>query len=88
MQHALSAYYPRLRPRVDVNRVDVTCWNKDGHSDSLDRFLQDPTIRIEDCTRAAREPDWCHHCAAPTPLVARLGASSSARLAQLLGGAA
>ncbi|MEO6595303.1 MAG: DNA polymerase, partial [Planctomycetota bacterium] len=32
MRHALRHYYPKLQPRIDVNRVDVTCWNKDGRS--------------------------------------------------------
>ncbi len=46
MSLALRTYYPKLQPRVDVNKADMSCWNKDGRSDSLDRFLQDPDIRI------------------------------------------
>jgi len=41
MQLAVRTYYPALQPRVDINKVDPTCWNKDGHSDSLQRFLED-----------------------------------------------
>ena len=48
MSLALRTYYPKLRPRVDVNASDVTCWNKDGKSNSLDQFLANPDIRIED----------------------------------------
>lgn len=49
MRSAMRAYYPKLQARVDFNRADTSCWNKDGHSDSLARFLADPEIRIEDC---------------------------------------
>lgn len=39
MAQAVRRYYPALRPRIDVNDADPTCWNKDGASDALDRFL-------------------------------------------------
>ncbi len=39
MISAVRAYYPELRPRVDVNAQDTTCWNKDGRSDSIEAFL-------------------------------------------------
>ena len=47
MEHALRTYYPALRPRVEVNRAHLECWNKDGHADSLDRFLADPTFSLD-----------------------------------------
>jgi hypothetical protein len=47
MQHAVRAYYPALRPRVEVNRSHPECWNKDGHADSLERFLADPTFSLD-----------------------------------------
>jgi hypothetical protein len=48
MEDALRSIYPQLIPRVDVNRADPSCWNKDGHSDSLDRFLEDPAYKLGD----------------------------------------
>ncbi len=48
MEHALRSYYPALRPKVDVNQADTTCWNKDGLGDSLRRFLENPDLRLED----------------------------------------
>lgn len=46
MAHSLRRFYPALRPRVDVNMSRPECWNKDGHADSLDRFLEDPGLQI------------------------------------------
>lgn len=54
MQHALHSYYPELRAKVDVNRFDTSCWNKDGRSDSLRRFLDDPDLRFDDIGPATR----------------------------------
>lgn len=42
MEDALRAFYPVLEPRVEVNKAHPECWNKDGHADSLERFLDDP----------------------------------------------
>jgi DNA polymerase I len=44
---AVREYYPVLRPRVDINATAPHCWNKDGHSDSLDRFLDDPSYKLQ-----------------------------------------
>lgn len=38
--------FPRLRPRAEVNIVHPGCWNKDGHSDSVDRWLEDPLYSL------------------------------------------
>ena len=46
MKSAVRAYFPELRPRIDVNAEDPTCWNKDGKSDSLQRFLSDPDFKL------------------------------------------
>jgi DNA polymerase-1 len=51
MRHAIRSFYPQLQPRIDVNDADMSCWNKDGCGDSLDRFLQEPGILTEDCLR-------------------------------------
>ena len=47
MADALQAIYPELSPKVDVNMAQPQCWNKDGCADSLLRFLEDPTFRLE-----------------------------------------
>lgn len=59
MQHALRHYYPGLKPRIDVNMIDVSCWNKDGHGNSLDRFLFDAEASISGPPRPRLQ-----HCAA------------------------
>jgi DNA polymerase-1 len=46
MAEAVRTYYPQLQPRVDANLKDTSCWNKDGHSDSIDSFLSDPTFKL------------------------------------------
>ena len=46
MKMAMQFIYPELRPKLDVNDIDTTCWNKDGHGDSVDRFEADPTHDI------------------------------------------
>jgi DNA polymerase-1 len=84
MGHALRHYYPQLQPRIDVYKVDVTCWNKDGRSDSFDRFLANPDITIADCGIRLR----LDHCAAPiAPGRAAMGAPF-AKLMKLVGGVA
>ena len=37
----------RIRLAVDVNDSAPHCWNKDGHADSLDRLIADPTYRLK-----------------------------------------
>ena len=46
MKDTVRKYYPVLSPRVDINDAASHCWNKDGHSDSLDRFLADPLYKL------------------------------------------
>jgi len=46
MVDAVRRYYPNLKPRVDINDHDSSCWNKDGQSGSLDRFLADPLYKL------------------------------------------
>lgn len=57
MRAELRAVYPALSPRVETNRVRPECWNKDGHADSLDRFLDDPTFTLEAVAVKAPEPE-------------------------------
>lgn len=46
MKAAVRAYFPQLKVKVDVNVSDTSCWNKDGHSDSLSKFLEDPSFKL------------------------------------------
>lgn len=46
MIEAMRELYPATEPRIDVNGVDTSCWNKDGHSDSIESFLKDPTFKL------------------------------------------
>jgi DNA polymerase-1 len=43
---AVRKYYPTINPRVEANSSDPCCWNKDGHADSLDKFLEDPLYKL------------------------------------------
>ena len=48
MSHTLRAFYPNLSGKVDINKIEPSCWNKDGHADSLDKFLLDPAFNIDE----------------------------------------
>ena len=47
MIDAVTAYFPELQPRVDINDHDPSCWNKDGRSGSLQEFMEDPGFKLE-----------------------------------------
>jgi DNA polymerase I len=44
---SVQEYFPQLRPRAEVNVKEPHCWNKDGHADSLERWMEDPTFALE-----------------------------------------
>ena len=46
MSAAVRAYFPALKPRIDVNAEDTSCWNKDGRGDSIECFLKDPSFKL------------------------------------------
>ena len=46
-QQVLKSFYPKLNAKVDVNCSKPHCWNKDGHADSLDKFLADPAFTLD-----------------------------------------
>lgn len=46
MRAAVRQYFPELNPKVEVNDIDLTCWNKDGKSDSIERFVNDPSFKL------------------------------------------
>jgi DNA polymerase-1 len=43
LREAVEEYFPVLRPRTEINVTHPHCWNKDGHADSVDRWIEDPT---------------------------------------------
>jgi DNA polymerase-1 len=43
---AMRELYPATSPRISVNDADPRCWNKDGRSDSIERFAEDPTFKL------------------------------------------
>ena len=43
---AVGKYYPAINPRVEANVSEPGCWNKDGHANSLDKFLEDPLYKL------------------------------------------
>jgi DNA polymerase-1 len=44
---SVQEYFPQLRPRAEVNVAQPHCWNKDGHADSLDRWMKNPTFALD-----------------------------------------
>lgn len=45
MIDAMKRLFPGTRPRVDVNALAPWCWNKNGRSDSIERFVEDPEFK-------------------------------------------
>ena len=43
MCETVQEWFPELEPRVEVNIERPECWNKDGHADSVERWMADPT---------------------------------------------
>lgn len=43
MCETVQEWFPELAPRVEVNVERPECWNKDGHADSVERWMTDPT---------------------------------------------
>jgi DNA polymerase-1 len=43
MCETVQEYFPVLHPRVEINIGRPECWNKDGHADSIERWMEDPT---------------------------------------------
>jgi DNA polymerase-1 len=41
MIEAVQDYFPELRPRVELNISQPLCWNKDGRTESLEKWLAD-----------------------------------------------
>jgi DNA polymerase-1 len=46
MRQAIEECYPQLRPKVEVNIDKPHCWNKDGHDDSIECWIEDPLFSL------------------------------------------
>jgi hypothetical protein len=47
MCEVVQEHFPELDPKVEINTIDPSCWNKAGHSQSLECFLEDPTFSLD-----------------------------------------
>lgn len=46
IRQVVREYFPELDAQVEVNADHPECWNKDGHTDSLERWMDDPTYSL------------------------------------------
>ena len=46
MIEEVEELFPMLNPDAAVNDKHPECWNKDGHTDSIDRWIDDPTFTL------------------------------------------
>ncbi len=46
MREEVEEHFPNLRPRTEINIKQPDCWNKDGHADSIDRWIEDPMFTL------------------------------------------
>jgi DNA polymerase-1 len=46
MREAVEDHFPQLSPRTEINIRHPEAWNKDGHADSIDRWIEDPMFRL------------------------------------------
>jgi hypothetical protein len=46
MEQTVSEMFPVLRGKADLNDEAPLCWNKDGKTDSISKFLNNPEYRI------------------------------------------
>jgi DNA polymerase-1 len=46
MCEAVQESFPELRCRAEINIEHPHCWNKEGHADSIDRWMEDPLYTI------------------------------------------
>ena len=42
MRETVEEYFPVLRPDAEINDGRPECWNKEGHADSIERWIEDP----------------------------------------------
>lgn len=46
MVEVVQEHFPQLRPQAEINDGRPECWNKDGHVESIDRWIKDPTYSL------------------------------------------
>lgn len=46
LRDTVQEYFPVLRPQVEINIQHPECWNKDGHHDSVERWLENPLFKL------------------------------------------
>jgi DNA polymerase-1 len=46
LRESVEEHFPQLRPKTAINIKQPGCWNKDGHADSVDRWIDDPMFRL------------------------------------------
>jgi hypothetical protein len=46
MCETVQEYFPELRCRAEINIEHPRCWNKEGHHDSVDRWIEDPKFTL------------------------------------------
>jgi DNA polymerase I-like protein with 3'-5' exonuclease and polymerase domains len=46
LAQTVQEWFPALRPRAETNIGYPGCWNYDGHHDSIERFLENPMVRL------------------------------------------
>jgi len=44
LKSSVQEFFPMLDPQVEMNIEHPECWNKDGHADSLARWIVDPAL--------------------------------------------
>jgi DNA polymerase-1 len=46
LRESVEEHFPQLQPRTEINIRHPDCWNKDGHADSIDRWIADPMFTL------------------------------------------
>ena len=46
MVQTVREWFPELRPRAEVNISYPACWNHEGNHDSVERFIENPMLRL------------------------------------------
>jgi DNA polymerase-1 len=42
MCDTVQEFFPQLHPQAEVNISQPGCWNKDGHGDAIEKWMEDP----------------------------------------------
>ena len=46
MCDTVQEYFPRLNPKVEINKSSPKCWNENGRTDSIHRWVEDPIFSL------------------------------------------